>query len=115
MRSLRDGELKALCMLAERLNSDERARLVADLDGASVEEVTGDGSRLLFYLRHYERPPYQGQHAYTVGGLIKDSDGDEVSVVIYADTNNRLLELELIKWGKKPLVQPDWSTFEVQY
>lgn len=115
VRPLTDNEYKALRLLAQGLKPAERASLLADLENCSVEETTPDGSRLKFYLPNYDRPPYRGQHAYTVGGVMEDRDGDEISVAIYADENNRLLELEQIKWGEKPLVRPDWSTFRVQY
>jgi hypothetical protein len=44
------------------------------------------------------RLPYAGQHAYSVEGLVMDVDGTQLTVCVYADHQDRLLELELIRW-----------------
>lgn len=115
MRELSDGERRALVDLSTGMSDDERARFLADIQHCRVSEATADGSRLSFHIPGYERPPYLGQHAYTVGGTVRDCDGAEISVSIYADQNHRLLELELVKWGNAQLVKPDWNTFFVKY
>ncbi len=46
---------------------------------------------------------------------MRDGDGSEISVTVYADENNRVLELELIKWAEAPISRPDWTTFKVTY
>lgn len=115
MRKLTAGERTAIEALAARLSTDARKQLLLDLEDSSVDSVTPDGSRLRFHIPNYERPAYRGQHAYDAEGAVNDSDGKEVSVSLYADENNRLLELELIKWGEGPLISPDWNSFRVKY
>jgi hypothetical protein len=40
-------------------------------------------------------------------------DGTSVSVDLFADENNRLLEMELIRWGNGNLQKPDWATLSL--
>ena len=44
-----------------------------------------------------------------------DADGTEISVNLYADENHRIFELELIRWGAGPLLNPNWNSFRIQY
>ena len=67
----------------------------------------------MFDLSGYLRPPYRGQHSYPSEGKMRDRDGAEVTVVLYADENDRLLELEFIRWGDGDLIGPDLSTIEL--
>ena len=114
IRPLTENERQALRMLVQGLNPDERSRLLADIETSSVEEVTDDASRLLFHLAGYQRPKYRGQHAYAVEGVVTDDDGREVTIALYADENDRLFELEFIKWGDRPLIKPNWNTLRLQ-
>lgn len=115
VRPLTVGERAALVQLAERLPHIEKEGLLRDLEGCFVSPQTEDGSRLLFELQGYARPEYKGQHAYSIEGTVKDSDGAQMTVCIYAGHDDRLLELELIKWGEAAIFQPNWETFEVTY
>lgn len=49
------------------------------------------------------------------GGAALDRDGADMNVCVYADQNERLLELELIKWGDADILDPDWKTFRIRY
>lgn len=115
MRKLTDAEHAALLLMIQRLPQEQRQQVMSDLEVCSVEEVTPDGSRLQIYIPGYDRPPYRGQHAYQVGGHLRDGDGEKVEVTLYADENDRPLEVELLKWGEEPLRKPDWATFSVAY
>ena len=46
---------------------------------------------------------------------MRDIDGADISVTVYADENDRLLELELVKWAEGPVENPDWRTFKLTY
>jgi hypothetical protein len=46
---------------------------------------------------------------------MRDSDGTAITVSVYADENDRVLELEFVKWGDGPIVKPDWATFRLKY
>ena len=98
---------------ASKLAKDQRAQLLKDLEDASAELGTADGSRVLFDIAGYERPPYRGQHPFSVEGRMLDSDGNELSVLLYADENDRLLELEFIRWDSCDLLGPRWDTLKL--
>lgn len=46
-------------------------------------------------------------------GRLQDSDGSDISAVLYTDANDRLLELELIRWGDGDLQNPRWETLHL--
>ncbi len=115
IRNLFDVEKKAIVAMSQSLKPILRQRLLADLEGAQVEAVTKDGSRLLFHIVGYEREKYQGQHAYPCGGTVRDSDQEDISVAIYADHNDRLLEFELVKLTDTPITSPEWESFQALY
>lgn len=75
--------------------------------------MSSSGSRIVFEIDGYLRPPYRGQHAYKVEGKVLDRDRAEVSVVLYADENNRLLELEFIRWDGGQIIDLDWETLQL--
>ncbi|MES2481401.1 MAG: hypothetical protein V4609_05320 [Pseudomonadota bacterium] len=114
-RKLSAEEEQVVRQLANGLAEAERQQLLADLADCTVVPATEDGARLQFTISGYQRPPYHGQHSYTVGGSMEDADGTAIGVNLYADENHRILELELIRWGDGPLLKPNWSSFRVQY
>lgn len=115
MRVLTSQEQDILMQFADRLPDELRLCLLRDLKGCQVEEKGENGSRLEFQLMGYERPPYHGQHAYPVEGVMLDQDGAEVSVYVYADENDRLIELEFVKWADAPLKALQWNSFQLLY
>jgi hypothetical protein len=121
MRALRDEERRAILALAGEFKSNaERDQLLADLDSCTIQERTPDGSVLTFSIRGYERPaghrqgPYSGKDEFPVEGVMKDVDGAEMSVYLFADASGRVYELELDKHAVESVVKPDWSTFKVR-
>jgi len=114
MRPLTHEENALIANFASKLDEAERVQLLNDLKNASAIPGTPDGSRILFSITGYERPPYRGQHPFGVEGRMLDSDGAELSVLLYADENNRLLELELIRWDSTDLLGPRWETLRLQ-
>lgn len=115
MRELTPQERQAIQSLVQGMQPNQRDQLLRDIDSCRVEEATPDGSRLVFHIAGYDRPPYHGQHPYQVEGTMMDNDGAEISVLLHADENDRVLELEFIKWGEEQIVAPDWKTFQVLY
>ncbi len=75
--------------------------------------VVADGARVIFEIAGYQRPPYRGQHPFGVEGKMLDSDNTELSVLLYADENGRLLELEFIRWDSNDPLSPQWGTLKV--
>jgi hypothetical protein len=121
MRPLSELEKEALSALAKAVGEDdERDQLIYDLDHCLVEEATPDGSRVIFYIAGYERPPCRGQGAFRgkdqfpVEGTIKDADGADVDMAIFSDQNNRLLTVELVKHSGSPTAAREWCTFRLK-
>jgi len=106
IRPLTSEEWRLIACFASRLHDTERAKLLDDLGSASATSGTPDGSRVVFHIAGYERPRYQGQHPFGVEGRMLDSDGAELSVLLHADENGRLLELEFIRWDSCDLLGP---------
>ena len=110
-RALSPLEYDAVRRLVAKLPSEVRDQVMADVASAMVRPDAGDGSRLVFEIPGYERPPYEGQRPYPFEGKLRDDDGADVCVVLHADQNGRLFELELIRWAEGELIRPDWTTF----
>jgi hypothetical protein len=112
-RLLSDTEKKVISRVAENLPEGQRRQLLDDLANASAESATPDGARTVFDISGYDRPLYQGQHSFGIEGELLDKDGANISFDLYADENGRLLELELIRWDGKALIDPNWNTLKL--
>jgi hypothetical protein len=113
MRKLADHERKLIELFAANLYESLRVKLLSDLNCAIVEKESADGSRLCFELRGYKRPSYLGQRLYPVEGELQSRDGSRVSVLLYADKNDRLLELEFIGWSDNIDIDTGWATLRI--
>lgn len=109
-RMLTEAETSAIRIVAQKLPPDTARQLLTDLDHATADLGTPDGSRILFTISGYQRPAYRGQRSFGVQGDMLDKDGVKLSFDLFADENGRLLEMELIRWGEGGLISPDWST-----
>ncbi|WP_439450103.1 DUF6984 family protein [Stenotrophomonas sp. ATs4] len=105
-RSVSSFETALIDAVAARLPETSALQLQADLASATSVEMGHGGVRVGFVISGYERPPYQGQHAYPVELRMQDSDGAELTPVLYADASDRLLELEIIRWDGAALISP---------
>jgi hypothetical protein len=99
MRRLTEAERQVIALLAAQFESDaEREQLLADLDHCSVHEAVADGSILVFSIAGYQRPPgrgrcqYRGTDGFVIHGVVKDTDGVEMEVMLLADANHRVWE-----------------------
>jgi len=104
-------EKAAIVRIAERLSESRRVQLLRDLENATVEVISPE--RTIFHIAGYQRPPYEGQHSFGVGGRLYDSDGVYLDLDLYADQNGRLLELELLREGVGEVLAPRWDTLEL--
>ena len=112
-RSLTQIEKSIIRQIAERLPSNKQHQLLDDLSRSQAEPVTPDEARIIFHISGYQRPPYRGQHSFGVEGELHDKDGTKLTLDLFADENDRLLELELIRWGDGDLIAPEWSTLKL--
>jgi|JRYI01.1.fsa_nt_gb hypothetical protein len=111
-RLLSIWEQKIIRRVAEKLAPDRQRQLLDDLANATAIAATPDGARVQFFISGYEHPPYRGQHSFGVSGELLDKDKTKLSFDLFADENDRLLELELIRWGEGDLIDPDWETLK---
>ncbi|WP_329913113.1 hypothetical protein [Stenotrophomonas sp. SMYL82] len=106
MRTVSNFESALIEAVAAHLPAISASQLQADLASATAVEMGPGGSRVGFVISGYERPPYQGQHPYPVELLMQDADGAELTPILHADANDRLLELEIIRWDGAELISP---------
>lgn len=111
-RKVSTEEETAIRQVAARLPSDQQLQLLEDVSKSSARSETPDGSRVRFDIDGYNRPEYRGQHSFGVQGELLDQDGSRLSFDLFADENNRLLELEIVRWDDGPL-NPVWSTLKL--
>lgn len=114
MRKLTSDERRVIQELALRLPTEKRNQLLTDMERATAESVPGNSARILFTIAGYERPSYRGQHPFHVEGTVQDRDGNELSVLLHADENGRLLELEIVRFDKGGIIEPDWNTLRFE-
>jgi hypothetical protein len=100
--------------IADALSPQQSQTVKADLEKSSVVEAAADGSRFLFNIDGYQRSKYLGQHALPVEGTMSDRDGVDLHVLLHVDENERLFELELVRWAEGPVIEPNWSSFRVR-
>jgi hypothetical protein len=112
-RSLTPQERQIIDRFAERLDGPQQRQLLEDAAGATAEIINDDGSIIRFHLQGYEHPPYRGQHAVPVEGIVQDADGASVSVLLHQDENNRLYELEFVRYDDGDLLELKWETLKL--
>lgn len=112
-RPLTPQERELIDRIADRLDERQRRQLLDDATVATAEAVNDDGSIIRFHLEGYDRPPYRGQHAVPVEGIVQDADGASISVLLHQDENNRLYELEFVRYDDGDLMAPKWDTLKL--
>ena len=101
-------------------SSAEREQLLADLATCDVVIDLPDRSIILFQLPGYERPPGHARGSFAslkgdgVEGHVIDRDGARLDVLLHADANRRLYELELVRYEVGPVIGPDWNTLSTK-
>jgi len=99
-RALTEAENLVISRIAEKLaDENRRKQLLSDMANATAEPGGINGSRIVFDIAGYQRPVYRGQHSFGVAGSMIDKDGAPITLDLYADENDRLLELELVREG----------------
>ncbi len=113
-RRLLRPEEKLLIFNAARCLDGERAgRLLSDMDCATARSELPDGSIVGFEIDGYDRPETWQQRPVPVEMEVDDEDGAEISATLYTDSNDRLLEMELIRRCGGPVVRPRWQTLRL--
>jgi hypothetical protein len=99
--------------LADRLPESERRQILADLAASVVRPLNSSETILEFCIAGYQHPEPRGREAYRIEGRTLDQDGSEVFVYLFADGNDRLLELEILRVLPGPLVAPNWDALQL--
>lgn len=113
-RHLTADEMRIIEFIAENVSEYEKRGILDDARKLSVQ-ATEDGTLLEFDIEGYERPPYTGQHDFDIDVdiCVDDLDGAHISIILFADQNDRLLELEYIRWDFKEIRDPQWETLRI--
>jgi hypothetical protein len=104
-------ERELVVRMCEGLPAAQRGKMLADLANASVELLNDDGSILRFELHNYIRSPGAGRRI-AVDGTASDRDGAHLNVILFIDENDRLYELELVRFDEGKVVGPNIETFK---
>jgi len=107
MRSVSELERALIEGVAQRLPSSNSDKLLDDLESASVDDSSPGATRLSFTIGGYSHPLYEGQRQYPVEIRMRDVDGADITAILYADVNDRLYELELIRWDGGEVLCPN--------
>jgi len=96
--------------IAHKLSGEAGQRLRSDIEIARVKR---DSDFLAVDLPGYARPEYRGHHNLPFEGKMRAADGGAMTVLVNMDPNDRLLEVEFIRWESLSSVAPDWTTLTV--
>lgn len=113
MRALSDAEKSLISRMAEKLPEKTRSQIMNDLSNAAVEFEYDKGSIVVLKIAGYERPADQSLKPFAVDGLVKDTDGEKIDVILHGDVNERLFQLELLRYAKGDIIGPDWNTLQL--
>jgi hypothetical protein len=116
IRPLTKEEITLIKLFAEKLNKKQENQIMADMKNATAEIITeAGGSIICFHINGYERPEKGGQDVIAEG-TIKDQGNIPVTILLFTDCNDRLYELEFIRWdgteGDK-IIKLDWLTLTI--
>lgn len=95
--------------MAEALADSRRAKIMADLAQATAVPMNNDNTIIRFEMSGYQHPPKSGGRV-TVDGKAKDQDGAYLDVILFTDENDRLYELEIVRFEEGKVLGPDWNT-----
>ncbi|MGA7780608.1 MAG: hypothetical protein WCA85_23305 [Paraburkholderia sp.] len=110
LRNLSDHERSFITAIANRIDPGVGDRLLSDMEVARARPTLADGSIIRFELDGYDHPTRGGQDLFPVEGSMLDQDGSKVDVLLFNDSNDRLYELEFVRWDLGDLICPDWTT-----
>ncbi|WP_319276653.1 hypothetical protein [Stenotrophomonas sp.] len=107
LRTLHAHERLLIEAVAAVLPADPAAQLRAD---AGVVMAVDESTLLVgFVLAGHARPTPPGDHPYPVDIEVPDADGEALSIILFADEDGRLLQLEIIRWDDEAVRAPRWD------
>ncbi|MEA9652473.1 hypothetical protein VDF13_20525 [Xanthomonas campestris pv. raphani] len=113
MRALYEFEKNLIDRVAESISGEAGVQLRLDARAASAVDCYSDYSKVSFIIDGYERPLYRGQRQFPAEIRAFDSDEEELTLNLYGDSNGRLFELEVIRWGGGQVISPRWDSLSI--
>lgn len=113
MNKLTPEEIFVIKSFANLCVPQIKEMILKDLEILTIKESAPDRAFIIFDLPGYNRPVCKGQRTYGMDGKLLDKDGAEVLVLLYADENNRMLELEFVRWDSKKIISLQWETLRI--
>jgi hypothetical protein len=110
MRAVTTVEREIVRWFAARANELQRERVLSDLDQAQAEETRDKHLTIQFQVEGYTRLPYRVEHPLLVNACVLDFDGAKLDVSVSLDENDRLFQLQVLRFEDGPVQGPDWTT-----
>jgi hypothetical protein len=110
VRPLTDVEKRVVRWFAEHVGESQRRSLLSDLDQSSAEEIHDEHLTIRFHIDGYPRPSYRGERPLPVDATVSDADGVRLAVILAADEDERLFELQVLRFEPGPVLGPNWAT-----
>jgi len=110
MRPVTTVEREVVRWFAARASQLQRERVLSDLEQAQVEETRDEHLTIRFQVEGYTRPPYRFERPLPVNACALDSDGAKLDVSVSLDENDRLFQLQVLRFEAGPVQGPDWTT-----
>jgi hypothetical protein len=95
--------------MCEGLVDSKRAQIMADLAQATALPMNDDDTIIRFEIPGYQHPPKSGGRVIA-DSRAKDQDGAYLDVILFTDENDRLYELEIVRFEEGKVIGPDWNT-----
>jgi hypothetical protein len=111
--SLASDAYKIISEMAQRLPAKERKRLLLDLEFSKAAPANEIGTIIAFTIAGYQRPHTIGSRLYDVEANVLDEDGSQLDLILHADANGRLMELEIVRYAEGSVIKPDWTTLSL--
>lgn len=96
--------------IASEAYAKEIENSIAKMPDVPWTKDNADGS---IYRKIGARAPLDGQRPYGPEGVILDIDGEEVSVLLYVDSNFYVCEIEFIKNSGEKIKSLRFDTFKI--
>ena len=111
MRKLTEKETLLVSRMAKELPDSVGAQIIGDLTRENVENINEDGSIIRFQIAGYARAA-NSDGRVIVDGVAKDQDGAHLNVILSVDDDDRLYELEIVRFDKGKLIGVDFETLK---
>jgi len=114
MRPLNGIEASVVRWFAEHVPEPQRHSLLQDLENAVAETTNNEQLTIRFEIGGYSRPEHHLERPLPLDTVVLDADGAKLDVTLATDKNGRLLELQILRFERGPVIGPDWQTLRLR-